>query len=155
MARKKVPKPAAPKDGNGAGQGLLGLLDSIGEADLKAIEAKIDGINAQIEALVKERKGLDQIRRMVDVKLHGVPAKKTRTTASEQVATIAEYLGNGPATVREIAVATQIPIPSVRKRLKGGQFAEEEDGRWGLALERPASGTYSGPLSGRSPAPHA
>lgn len=122
-----------------AAGGLISALKNAGNEDLDAMDREIESLNGQIESLRQDQSALRYARRVVGIKINGIPPRKSKVRSGQRDARrdqIYEYLtATGPASYSEIANATKIPEGSMYALLKHEWFVGE-DGLWCIAKKK-------------------
>jgi len=132
MAKKSVRTAAKPAAADGKAASLADLLLAAGPAEIEAIDAKLAEVQERIEQLEGERRKLQQARKVINFRLIRTGGK--RASPTERRDTIYQFLAeHGPASMTEIARATEIPIGSVTKLLDHEWFAKETARDWAIA----------------------
>jgi len=102
------------------------------ESEISGLEQQLEGIE-EIQAELRNKKKQVTVLTQTIARLNGEPATKSRPRG-ENLSDIQDHLTkHGGATVREIAEATGINVPSVRYTLgRNDQFIRDENNHWSV-----------------------
>jgi len=102
------------------------------ESEISGLEQKLEGIE-EIQAELRNKKKQITVLTQTIARLNGDPATKSRPRGENLADIQAHLIENGGATVREIAEATGINIPSVRYTLgRNDQFSRADNNDWSV-----------------------